>query len=49
MLGDGQRAVGVPWQQHALGEVRGRPQVDGAGLMLEHHSWRTIVSDSRPP
>jgi hypothetical protein len=38
-----ERAVWVAGQQHALGEVGGRLQVDGAGLVLEWHSRRTLA------
>jgi hypothetical protein len=38
VLGDGEGAVRIARQQHALGEVGGRAQVDGAGLVLERHS-----------
>jgi hypothetical protein len=38
VLGDGERTVGVAGQEHALGEVGGRLEMDGAGLVLERHS-----------
>jgi hypothetical protein len=38
MLGDGERTVRVAGEKHALGEVGGGLQVDGAGLVLERHS-----------
>ncbi len=37
MLCHGQRAMGITGQQHALGEGRGGPQMECAGLMLERH------------